>query len=151
MVTTTSNGPRTRLHRLVARGGTRRRVHREHLAAERAGDPLPVVDEDVEREVDAGRRGDRADRVVDRVALGHAPGRARVADPPGVVELEDRVETRQARGHHLRSAAEAREEVRLDEPGRDPDVGLDPLAGEADGHVADHPEVDAARPSSRAS
>ena len=74
-----------------------------------------------------------------------APGGARVADPPGVVELERRRESGKARGDHLRSAAEAGEEVRFHESGRDPDVGIHPLAGEEDGHVADHPEVDETR------
>ena len=125
-------------------------MHREDLAAERPRDPLLVVEEDVEREVDPGRRGDRPDGVVDGVALDDAPGRARVADPAGVVQLERRLEPGEARRDHLRAAAEAGEEVRLDEAGRDPEVRLDPLAVQGDGDVADHPEVDQAR-GSRAS
>ena len=39
---------------------------------------------------------------------------------------EHRVETRESRGDHLRSAAEAGEEVRLDEAGGDLDIGIDP-------------------------
>ena len=53
-------------------------MHREQLAAERMRDPLVVVEEHVEREVDAGRARDRPDRVVDRVAFDHTPRRARI-------------------------------------------------------------------------
>ena len=116
-------------------------MHREHLAAERAGDPLPVVDEDVEREVDPDRRRDRPDRIVDRVADGHAPGRHRVADPGGVVEREHGLEAREPGCRHLRPAAEPGEEVGFHEPGRDPEVGRDPLATHGDRHVADQAEV----------
>ena len=47
-------------------------------------------------------------------------------DPPRVVQDEHRLEAREAGRDHLRAAAEAGEEVRLDEPGRDPDVGVHP-------------------------
>ena len=140
-----SNGSRDRPHRHRPGLGARRRVHREELAAERTGDPLLVVEQDVQREVDAGRRGDRPDRVVDGVALDDAPGRPRVADPPGIVEGEDRVEPGQPRRDHLGPAAEPGEEVRLHEPGRDPDIGLHPLAVEQDRHVADASQVHEAR------
>ncbi len=108
-----------------------------------------IVEEHVDGEVDAGRGGDRADGVVDRVPLDDAPGRLRVADPPGVVERERRLEPGQARRDHLRTAAEPGEEVRLHEAGRDPQVRLDPLPGEEDRHVVDHAEVDQARPVAR--
>ncbi len=42
-------------------------MHRQRLAREGTRDPLPVVEEDVDREVDAGRGGDRPNGVVDRV------------------------------------------------------------------------------------
>ena len=55
------------------------------------------------------------------------------------------LQTRQARRDHLRAAAEAGEEMRLDEAGGDPEVCLDRLSCERQRDVTDHPEVDQAR------
>ena len=49
-----------------------------------------IIEEHVEREIDAGRPRDRANRVVDGVALDHTPRRARIPDPACVVEREGR-------------------------------------------------------------
>ena len=100
----------------------------EQVAGEHRGDLLLAIQRHVHREIDADHAGDLADVVVDRIALGDAPGRVRVADALGVVQHQHRLETREPGGHHLRAAAEAGEEVRLDEPGRDPDVGVHPRA-----------------------
>jgi hypothetical protein len=45
------------------------------------------------------------------------------------------VDPGQAGGHHLRPTAEAGEEVRLDEPGGDPQVGLDPQGVQRQRHA----------------
>ena len=79
--------------------------------------------------------GDLAHVVVDRVALGDAPGGARVADVPRVVERHDRFEARQPGCDHLRPAAEPGEEVRLDEARRDADVRVEPSPIEIDLHA----------------
>ena len=50
--------------------------------------------------------------------------------------VEHRLEAGETGRDHLRAAAEAGEEVRLDEAGRDPHVGLDPRAVEPHGHAA---------------
>ena len=128
-MTTTSNGSGTArianaLRRLA--GG---RVHRAELARERLDHPLLAVEDHVEGEVRrrGGRRG--ADVVVDGVALDDAPGRLRVADAGGVVEHEHGVQPGEPGRDELRPAAEAGEEVRLDEAGGDPQVGLDPARG----------------------
>ena len=115
------------------------------LAGERTRDLLGVVEEDVEREVHSGRSGDGTDGVMDGVAVDHAPGRPWVADPARVVKREGRLQTGQARRDHLRAAAEAGEEMRLDETRRDPEVCVDPLSGERERDVTDHPEVHQAR------
>ena len=117
-------------------------MHGEELAAEGARDPLLAVEHDVEREVRAGGRGDRAHVVVHGVALRDAPARVGVADARGVVQRQRRLEAREARGDELRTAGEAGEEVRLDEAGGDADIGGDPLAVEPHRHVgavAAHP------------
>ena len=57
------------------------------------------------------------------------------ADPRRVVQRQHRLEPGQARRDQLRAAAEAGEEVRLDEAGRDPDVGLDPAPVQPDRHA----------------
>ena len=120
-------------------------MHGEDLAAERPGDPLLVIEQDVQGEVHPGGRRDRADRVVDRIALDDAPGGTRVADPPRVVELERGREAGEPRSDHLGPAAEPGEEVRLHEAGRDPQVRGHPFPVEEDRDVSDHPQVDLPR------
>ena len=68
----------------------------EEIAGEHLDDALVPVEQHVEGEVDAGRRGDRADRVVDGVADRDPPGRPRVADAAGVVQGQHRLESGQA-------------------------------------------------------
>ncbi len=110
------------------------------LFEQRAGEDLRnrlfAVERHVEREGHAGHGRDLADVVVNGVALGDAPDGVRVADVTSVVQHERRGETGQTRGHHLRSAAEAGEEMRFDEAGRDADVGLGPVSVQPDGHAA---------------
>ena len=64
--------------------------------------------------------------VVDRVALDDSPAGLRAPDHLRVVQPHDRPEAGQPRRDHLRAAAEAGEEVRLDEPRGDADVRLRP-------------------------
>ena len=90
---------------------------------------LPVaVDGDIHAEVDTRQRGDPPHAVMNRVALGDPPARVRMPDHLGVVQPHDGLEPRQPRRDHLGAAAEPGKEVRLDEPGRHPHVGLDPRA-----------------------
>jgi hypothetical protein len=124
-----------RAHGRGARRGARGRVHGPQLARERRDDALLAVEDHVEREVGRARGGDRTDVVVHRVALDAPPRRRGMADASGVVEHEHRVEPREPGRHHLGAAAEAGEEVRLDEAGGDPHVGLHPLAVEPHGHA----------------
>ena len=65
---------------------------------------------------------------MNRVALGDPPARVRMPDHLSVVQPHDRLEPRQSGCDHLGAAAEPGKEVRLDEPGRDPHVGLYPRA-----------------------
>src|SRR4029077_5462414 len=74
--------------------------------------------------------GGRADVVVDRVAVRDAPRGLRVADAGGIVQHEPRVQAGETGGDELRAAAEAGEEVRLDEAGGDAQVGLDPAGAD---------------------
>ena len=120
------------------------RVHRQDRPGERPGDPLLVVQQDIEGEVDPGRRGDRPDGIMHRIAVDDSPGRPRVADPPGVVQFEGRLETGEARRDHLGPAAEPGEEVRFDETRGDAHIRLDPLPRQADRDVSDHAEADQA-------
>ena len=73
----------------------------------------------------------------DRIAVGDAPRRLRVADHPRVVVGHDRFGAGDAREHRLAAAGVAAEEVRLDKPGDDTEVRLHVLAVE--------PDLDAAR------
>ncbi len=131
-----------RLHGLAPRLLAGRGVHGQDLAAERPGDPLLVVEQHVQGEIDPGRRRNRPYGVMDRIALDDAPCGPWIADPPRVVELERGREAGQPRGDHLGTTAEAREEMWLDEAGRDPQVRRHPFPVEEDGNVSDHPHVD---------
>ena len=77
-----------RLHGLAASLAQAAACIGQDRAAEGARDPLLVVEQDVEREVDAGRGRDRPDCVVDGIALDDAPRGSRIADAPRVVELK---------------------------------------------------------------
>ena len=101
-------------------------MHGRQIATEGLDDLMITVHHHVEGEVAAGGGGDRPDVVVHGIALDQAPGGPRIADPCCVVQDQDGLQTSQARSDHLGSAAEAGEEVRLDESGGDLDVGLDP-------------------------
>ena len=103
-------------------------MHGQQVAAERGRDRLVPVEDDVQGEGDAGGGGDGPDVVVDRVAVGDAPGGTLMADPGGVVQDQDRLQRGKAGGDELGTAGEASEEVRSDEPGGDPDIGPGPRA-----------------------
>ena len=108
----------------------------EQVTGEDGRDLLGAVERDVHCEVYARHSGDLAHIVVDGIALGHAPGRVRMTDPPSVVQHEHRFETGEPRGDHFRPPAEPGKEVRLDETGRDPHVGADPRAIQVHGHMS---------------
>ena len=103
MVSTTSNGASTaRIASRIA-ASQAARCSDEQIAGKHRGDLLLAVQRDVHREVDADHPGDLADVVVDRIALGDAPRRVRMADALGVVQHQHRLETRQPGRHHLRA------------------------------------------------
>ena len=120
------------VHRHLPRDVAGPLVHREQLAGEDVGHLLGTVEQYVARKA-PGERG----RLLRGCCRGpgcrrSAPGRGGVADPPAVVQVHHRLEPRQPRRHHLGAAGEAREEVRLDEPRGDADVGLHPLGVDPD-------------------
>ena len=79
---------------------------------------------------------------MDGVPLGDEPRRPGVGDAARAVGLEDRLERGQARARPLRTAAEPGEEVGLDEPREDADVGLDVAAVDLHGHAVDAAHLD---------
>ena len=81
--------------------------------------------------------GSGLDELVDGVAGENKPCGAGGGDAPRVVCFEDRFQCGQTRAYGLRPAAQACEEVWLHEPGRDPNIGLHPLAVEQDRDIAE--------------
>ena len=100
----------------------------EQLTGEDVGDGVVAVERHVQVEAHARQFGDRSHAIVDRIALGNAPRRLRVSDARRRVQLQHRLERRQAGRHHLRAAGKSGEEVRLDETRRDADVLLQKVA-----------------------
>ena len=107
----------------------------EEIAGEHRRDRLIAIQRDVDGEVDAGHPRDLAHVVVDRIALGDAPRRVGMSDTASVVQREHGFEAREAGRYHLRPAAEAGEEMRFHEAGRDAYVGVQPLAIQVHGHA----------------
>ena len=89
----------------------------------------------VQCEVDSRDRRYLSDGIVHRVALGYAPGRLWAADASSVVQVHGRGETRESRSHHLGAAGKPGEKMRLDEPGGDAHVGIEPPPVEQDRHA----------------
>src|SRR5262249_4803113 len=98
----------------------------EQIAGECCGDLLVAVESHVQSEVHAGHSGDFANVVMYWIAFDDSPRGFRIADSRCVVKGHDGVESRQSRGNHFGTAAEACEEMRLDETGRDFEVAFDP-------------------------
>lgn len=73
---------------------------------------------------------------MDGISFGHAPRCVRVTNPPRIVQHEHGVEAGESGGNHLRSAAEAGEEVRFDKASRDADIGAHPRAIEEHRHAS---------------
>ena len=111
-------------------------MHVEEVAREGLDDRVVAVDDHVDGEVGAGRGGDRPDVIVNGVTDRLGPCRTGIADPGRVVEDHDGLEPRQPGSDHLRPSGEAREEVRLDEARRDPEVGVDPFAVKPHRHTS---------------
>ena len=72
-------------------------MHGQQVTAERRDDVLVAIEHDIQGERDTRGLGDRPDVVVHRISLDHSPRRARVADPGGVMQHQDGVETSQPR------------------------------------------------------
>src|SRR4029453_8027733 len=86
----------------------------------------------IDSEVNADHFRDLANIVVDGIALRYAPRGVRVTDSPRVVQDQHRLEAGKSRGDHFGSTAEAGEEVRFDESGRDSNIGCKPLTVQVD-------------------
>ena len=97
---------------------------------------------DVEGEIHPRGGRDRPDRVVDGIAVDDAPRGSRIADTPRVVELKGGCETGESWATIFGPTAEPREEMWLDEAGRDPQVRGHPFPIQEDRNVPDHPHVD---------
>ena len=115
-------------HGVALRRGARRAMLGEQLSGKDGGDLLRAVQRHVHGEVDAGHSRNLAHVVVDRIPFGDAPRRHRMTDAHGVVQREHGLQARQSRRDHLRAAAEAGKEMRLDESGRNAHVGVQPQA-----------------------
>ena len=74
-------------------------VNGEDLAGAGTGDPAVAVDRHVDAEIDADVRCDPAYRVVNRIALGHAPPGVRAGDHLGIMETHRRLEPSEPRRH----------------------------------------------------
>ena len=113
----------------------------QQLAGEHRRDLLLTIECHVDREVDADHSRDLTHVVVDRVALGDAPGGARMTDALRVVQRHHGLETRKPGRDHLGAPAEPGEEMRLDEAGGDPNVGVQKLPvqmhGDTGGRASD--------------
>src|SRR5207249_3556311 len=72
----------------------------------------------------------------------HGPGGARIGDAYRAVALEDGLEGGDARAHSLGPAAEAREEMRLDESRDDAHVRVHPRSLEQHGNAVDVADTD---------
>ena len=104
----------------IVRRGQRAGEDGRHLAG--------PVDGDVEGEVRRRQRSGGPDEVVYGVTRPRHERRPGIGDAARVVCLQDGRAGGETRAHRLRSAAEAGEEVGLDETGDDAQVGLDVLA-----------------------
>ena len=107
----------------------------EELAREHLRDGLIAVERHVDSKGHAGETRDLAHVVVDRIPLRDAPRGLGMAHMPRVVQPQHGVEARQAGRHHLGTAAEAGEEMRLDEAGGDAHVSAEPPPIQLDGHA----------------
>ena len=104
----------------------------EQIAGKYGGDLLVAVERHIHREVNADHLRDLPNIVVDGIALGYAPRCVRMTDSPRVVKDQHRLESGKSGGDHFGSAAEPGEKVRLDESGRDSNIGSQPLTIQVD-------------------
>ena len=102
-------------------------VGEEEVAGEHAGDVALVVEGDVEQEAGAHAQGDVPQLLPQGVALANAEGRPGIGEVRGAVVAHHGLHVGHARHDALGTAAEPGEEVRLDEPRHDADVGLDAM------------------------
>ncbi len=100
----------------------------DEISCEDAGDVAAFVEGDVEEEGGTCTERDVAEFFPKGVAFADAEGGAGVADVPGPVIAHDGLDVGDAGHDPLRTAAEAGEEVRLDEAGDDAEVGFDAVA-----------------------
>ena len=110
-------------------------VRLEQVAREDAGDLPLVVECDVQQKARAEAQRDVAHLLPDRIALGDAEDRVRVADIFRAVIAHHGFEMCHARHDALGPAAESGEEMRLDEPGDDPHVRVRQMPVDQRGHT----------------
>ena len=72
---------------------------------------------------------------MNRIPVGDSPNCHGVGDALSVVKLHDGIEACQTGSDHLRAAAESGEEVRFNEPGRDPHVSRQPRPVQPNGNT----------------
>ena len=122
-----------RLHRGPFHKGAAGPVRLEDVAGEDIGDVALLVERDVEYEAWPGLEGDVAQFLPERVAVGDTEGRTRVAYVFRAVIAHHRLQPGAARHDAFHAATEPGEKMRLDEPGDDPQVGLDDVPVEQGG------------------
>ncbi len=130
--TTTSNGAVTRFTDAASTNAQAASCAVSSGPGEDGGDVALCIDGHIDGEVWRREGHGGADEIVHRVPSPGDEGGRGIGDAAGVVRLQDRLGRGQARAHGLGAAAEAGEEMGLDESGDDAYVGLDVLALQQD-------------------
>src|SRR5262249_36497002 len=107
----------------------------DHVPRANPGDAALPVEADVDNEVAACHQGDARVLLVDRVALDEAAIGLGVLQETRPVPDLYRLQGGDAGADDLAAAAVARHQVRLDQPGRDLQVGAEVAAVEPDRHA----------------
>ena len=110
-------------------------MRRGQGAGEDGGELSVPVDRHIDGEMGRSERHRGAHEVVHGIPLTGDERGVGVGDAPRMVCLEDGLGGGQSRAHGLGPATETGEEVRLDEPGDDAEIGLDIVALQEDGHA----------------
>ena len=121
------------LHRRLADELAADAVGREQVTGEDSGDLPPLVQGHVQQEARAGAQGDVAHLFPDGIPLSDAERGIGIIEIAGAVIAHDRAQAGHAGHNALGAATEAREEVRLNEPRDDTDIGFDEVTVEQGG------------------
>ena len=118
-------------------------MRRDQVAGKDAGDLDGIVERDIEQETRPDASGDVAQFLPQPVAGGDAERGGRVADVARAVIAHDGLQPGNSGHDAFDTATEPSEDVRLDEPGDDADVGLDGVAVDERGRaVAGRAQLD---------